>query len=194
MHCTYPEFLELIKTQPIKSIVRKHILDGIPYLYRNDYSQYFHLKEILSEKLGVHTQDLAIVGSARTGFSLNPYHIGRAFSDKSDVDIVVVSDKLFDMGWMDLLNLQDVWYALTKSEQEKVSDHMDKIYWGNIMPGWLPPRAKIAKIWQESFGGMSKLTEFSRREINGRLFRSWWHAEMYYCKAIGKLKTDNIEI
>ena len=71
-----------------------------------DRMDYF--KEIVSSYFGISFHSLQIVGSAKTGYSLSPQKVLRPFHDEipgepsSDIDIAVISEKLF-LGFWDKL-------------------------------------------------------------------------------------------
>ena len=54
----------------------------------------------MSKTLGVHVNNIAIVGSAKMGFSLSPDKDYRDFNDESDIDLVLVSDGIYKSSWM----------------------------------------------------------------------------------------------
>ena len=91
----------------------KHIVKS-----RNWYfSEYLHIppeeivdkmdyfKEIVSIKLGISFHSLQIVGSAKVGYSLSPNKLFKPFHDEepntpsSDIDIAIVSERLYQHFW-----------------------------------------------------------------------------------------------
>lgn len=93
---TSGEFDELlIACEPagIDRFIDEHILGGIPAVFGNDQAAYDRFRKRIATKFGVSPQDVIIVGSARLGFS---YRKQTVFSLESDVDVAIVSEKLFD--------------------------------------------------------------------------------------------------
>lgn len=70
----------------------------------NTYWKEYNLK--IAQVLGIHLNDIYIIGSGKIGFSIKPENEGRVFDgkfektnlvkDKSDIDIAIVNTKLFD--------------------------------------------------------------------------------------------------
>jgi len=185
---TSAEFRELLRTtDDIEEVLYKHILEGLPYAFHDSESDYTKLRRHVSTVLEVPMRDLTIVGSGRIGFSLDPNQFGRPFSDTSDLDMVVVSAPVFDSAWMELLRPKYHDYDLTDQEREWLKEHRRYIYWGNIRPARLPVATQIGRKWLEAFRGLSKYPEFARQEVNGWLFRSWWHVHLYYSRSLKEL-------
>ena len=78
------------------TLVRLWLSEGIPYAFRDCPAIYESVRTWLSVHLGVHAKEITIVGSARTGASLAPAKLGKRFSTKSDLDLVIVSEVLFE--------------------------------------------------------------------------------------------------
>lgn len=184
---TSAEFEKLLRTTNIEEVLYKHILEGLPYAFRDSESNYTKLRQRLSTVLEVPLRDLAIVGSGRIGFSLDPNQFGRPFSDTSDLDVVVVSASLFDSAWLEFILPKYHDYNLTQQEQKRLREHRKFIYWGNIRPDWIPAGTRIGRKWLEAFRGLAEYSEFAGREVNGWLFRSWWHVHLYYSQSLKKL-------
>ena len=87
---------ELGQLAPV-DVVRKHIIHGNCAFVED--SAYFELRSIVAQKYGVHTNDVLVVGSSKLGFSIAPTKRYRHFGDRSDVDLVIVSEDLFDRIW-----------------------------------------------------------------------------------------------
>jgi hypothetical protein len=106
--------VESIK-RDLKALPEKDFL--IRYLLRSDnwyFSEYQGkseadsiaqmdiLKEILNENIGVAFHNVLMVGSGKTGCSLSPNKDFKKFDDgddNSDIDIAIISSKLFDYLW-----------------------------------------------------------------------------------------------
>ena len=54
------------------------------------------LKEILNDKLGVAYHNVLMVGSGKIGYSLSPFKKFKAFDEDSDIDIAIISIKMFN--------------------------------------------------------------------------------------------------
>jgi hypothetical protein len=76
-------------------LARVFLLDGTPHVFINSPMKYIIFKEQVASELGIGSQDVCIVGSARLGFSPSAHKFGRPFSETSDVDVVLISEPLF---------------------------------------------------------------------------------------------------
>ena len=73
------------------------ITEGIPFAFRECPVLYDSVRSWLSKGLNVNAKEISITGSGRIGESLNPQRIGRPFGPTSDLDLFVVSGKLFNL-------------------------------------------------------------------------------------------------
>ena len=104
------DFIDLLKSDAnCDLIMKEHLLSSEVWLLKEKYpdeyyAQYDNLKLFFAEKLEINSSDVCIVGSAKLGFSLNPRNNFSNFhEEKSDIDLVVVSRKIFDNFWTLLL-------------------------------------------------------------------------------------------
>lgn len=83
-------------------LAKVFILEGTPYVFEKSPMKYVIFREQVAERFGVGSQDVCIVGSAKLGFSPSARKFGKKFEETSDVDVVVISDELFDSGSREL--------------------------------------------------------------------------------------------
>ena len=92
-----------------EEIFQRHIVDGSTYFFNDvirDNLKEYTTKSIIANAFDVHIHEVVFVGSAKLGYSLNPKNLFNPFDlkftntkanrDKSDLDIAIVSSKLFD--------------------------------------------------------------------------------------------------
>jgi predicted nucleotidyltransferase len=114
--------------------------------------------------------------------------LGEPFDKESDIDIAVISDKLFDLAWSELISIRDKkWLELRPKERANLIQCQSDIYWGYISPDKVPGGIGFSKWWWSIFEELSSNTDFGRRKIRGRLFKSWERAQAYYCYSIQNL-------
>ncbi|MGH9511249.1 MAG: hypothetical protein ACRD2U_03835 [Terriglobales bacterium] len=186
------EFRELLRSEPLDRIVTQYVFGGTPYVFRQRPANAETLYHHLSGKLAVDARNIRIVGSAKMGFSLSPDTFSRRFLPSSDIDVVVVDEGLFDGLWLALLN----WHyprrtAGLGADNEWGRQRRRDIYWGCFspedlkfdrvsFPQALKPVLDISTTWFNAFRTLSHFSEFTRRNVSGRLYRTWHHAEMYH--------------
>lgn len=193
---TVEEFGDVLLNKPIKATVRTHILDisTTPYVFREQPKAMGILCDHLcqNELLGLSQDNIRIVGSGKIGFSLSPDNFPRPFSEVSDIDVLVVDEKLFDKVWMSMLE----WHYPRKgidlggADGKWAKTRRKELYWGWFspdkirfsglsFPSVLKPLRDISTAWFNCFQSLSLYPEFSGRHISGRLYRTWDHATLY---------------
>ena len=112
---TTKERLDLFKRDLIvgklthEEILQKYLIDGPTYFFQEhlrDASLEYSIKSVIAEAFSVHLREVIVVGSGKLGFSLKPknvfnefdhlYSITKRNNDKSDLDIVVISNNLYN--------------------------------------------------------------------------------------------------
>lgn len=78
------------------ALARLWLSEGIPYAFKDCPGVYEAMRSWLSNNLDVAAKNFSLVGSARLGTSLAPVKLGTAFNSNSDLDLIVISDSLFD--------------------------------------------------------------------------------------------------
>jgi len=193
------EFREILKLEPLDDILDRHIFGGTPYVFRTRPANASTLYRHLSQQLAVEVENIRIVGSARMGFSLSPDNFPRRFNPSSDIDVVVVNEKLFDMVWTTLLK----WHYprrkhLPAPDNDWARQRRREIYWGWFspeeikfeglsFPDALKPVRDVSTAWFNAFRTLSHFPEFTRRDVNGRLYRTWNHARMYHRQGLEEI-------
>lgn len=175
------QFAHLLKTENHDSIVRAHIFGGTPFVFRDRPEDSELLFQHLSGKLRIRRDDWTIIGSAKTGFSVAPEKYGQPFRAESDIDVVIVSENLFDAIWLDLLRFPR--YRLRQlrdSDQDRVRRHEYEVYWGRVWPHQLLSVSSKAVGWIDAFRSTSQIPQLAYHEIRGRLYRTWEHAHIYH--------------
>ena len=191
-------------------VVQQYLIEGSNYFFENYYdrNEEFIFKKELAESLDIHVRDIAIVGSSKLGFSIKPEQGAEALylykkfdfdylkndkNDKSDIDIAIISSRLFDKQLFEL-------YKYTNSYAYK---DIDKIF-GNqktyiqhskyILKGWLRPD-KIPRKYNIS----STIEDFREkykkkygRKINFGIYKSWDYFESYHANNIKILQLNLI--
>jgi len=197
---TPQEFRELLRTQPLEQIVQEHFLAGDVYAFRNARRALDILHDHLRQELELRPEHLRIVGSAKIGFSVSPADFPRRFSDSSDIDIVIVNETVYDEIWYAILNGQ---YPRRRRLLQAERRSTASLYWGWIvpdriqfdvvtMPQALMPVQRFSARWFNAFRSLSRYPAFSRRQVSGRLYRTWEHARLYHIDGLRQL-TEALE-
>jgi hypothetical protein len=172
-----------LKQYSTSEIVQKRLIFGDCQMLNKE--QYFGLRLLIAKQFKVHPNEVLVVGSAKLGFSIAPKKKFRPFGDKSDIDVVIVSDTLFCSVWSSV-------YSFWKDKViwESEGDFKKYLFRGWIRPDKLPPSAKFdfSKMWWEFFREITSKGDFGPYKISGALYKSWDFLESYqnfavqYCK------------
>lgn len=97
------KFKELVlEVDHLDVIAKVFLLEGTPHVFAQSPMKYMVFREQVADRFQVGYQDVCVVGSAKLGFSPSPQKFGKVFAEESDVDVVIISDELFDQGTLRL--------------------------------------------------------------------------------------------
>ena len=194
------EFKEMILERPLQQLVEEYLFNGEVYALREWPEASSILEKHLCSKLRLESTDWAVVGSAKLGFSLDPHKFPRAFTDYSDIDVVVVNKELFDTVWHSVLR----WHyphrheQLPKPDGDWMRDRRQNLYWGCFLPDkidypgitrprTLDPIKQVSTLWFAAFQSLSLFPQFAERKVNGRLYRTWDFAKLYHVHGLRRI-------
>jgi len=197
------QFTAYIEEHSALDLVRDYLFTGLPYVFRHTPKAYDTLKVHLSTHLEIGQENIFVVGSARTGFSLGPNSFPRQFNNSSDIDVIIVDQHLFDTLWHAVLK----WHYprkriyLESEDYQWVGERKTSIYWGwfypdkisyegPIFPNELRPIRDLAAKWFSAFRTFAlyfNYPDLARRTISGRLYRTMEHAWFYHEDSLRQL-------
>src|SRR4051812_12444952 len=101
---TTEEFSDAVMSRPLGDVVEEYLFQGtpfgaVPYVFRMRQGDMQVLTDHLSSALQVKPENIVVVGSAKIGFSLSPDKYYQPFTNRSDIDVVIVDENLFDTIW-----------------------------------------------------------------------------------------------
>jgi hypothetical protein len=165
-------------------MVQKHITYGGCHVLTDD--QYFDLKARVAEKFDLHPSEVLVVGSGKLGFSIAPTKRYRHFSDTSDIDVALVSSRLFDACWADVFA-----FKVERNFWRRESEFNSYLVRGWIRPDMLPParRFKRAGDWWAFFSALSKDLKTNYR-IRAGLYRAWPFLEQYQSVCVAQCQSE----
>lgn len=89
--------LPLLRPNELDGFISLWLLEGFPHAFKSRPMIYDLAKNWLAEKLNINSNQVLLIGSGRTGYSLSPNDkFGRPFSNNSDLDFAIVSDQIFE--------------------------------------------------------------------------------------------------
>ena len=195
--------IELLKQDLVSMETREFY---VKYIVKSKYwyfTEYLHIpsnevidvldrfKEIISEKFHISFHSLQLVGSAKTGFSLSPqkallpFHDDSSNQKSSDIDIAIVSEKLYQYYWDRMRQTEKIQYKrfyqqLTASIFRGYINDKVLMEIPPIRSEWLSTISPINKLLQDELGIMHPITY--------RIYRSWEDLGEYQMIGIEKMK------
>lgn len=191
---------DLMSLEP-KEFYMKHIMKSHNW-YFSDYlhvpqseivDKMDYFKEIVSSNFGINFHNVQIVGSAKMGFSLSPQKLLRPFHDEvpgtpsSDIDIAIISDRLYQKFWSELRDIKGLWHRYYYKHLT------ESIFRGYINEGDLQKISGISEEWDDLVRPINVLLQDELgfiHPITYRLYRSWDDLEEYQLIAISKAKNS----
>lgn len=188
---------DLLSLEP-KDFYFKHILKSHNW-YFSDYLHFRpeevvdrmdYFKEIVSKKFRINFHNVQIVGSAKVGYSLSPQKLFAPFHDEcpdkpsSDIDIAIISNRLYQEFWDKLRHIKKIRY------KKKYYDQLTKsIFRGYINEKDLQEVKELSKEWEEIIRPINLILQDELgfvHPITYRLYRSWEDLEDYQIEGISK--------
>jgi predicted nucleotidyltransferase len=170
-----------------KTIVQKHIVHGTPYIFKDDEDKYFDLKRKVASNFSEHYTNIYMVGSAKLGFSIAPRKLWKPFDMDSDIDIVIISPKLFELLWEEIHEFNIALTSRSEKEEEKYKRFLDYFFRGWIRPDLFPFNYSKKVEWFNFFSSIS-YDKYGERKITGAIYHSFSFFEQYHISNIANLR------
>jgi predicted nucleotidyltransferase len=168
-------------------IVQKYIVHGIPYVFKDNEDKYFDLKREIAANFSEHYNNIHMVGSAKLGFSIAPSKLWKTFDIESDIDIVIVSSKLFEDLWKSTHQFNIDLTSRNEQEERNYRRFIDYFFKGWIRPDLFPFEYPTKTNWFNFFKSIS-YEKYGPQKITGALYHSFNFFEKYHIKNISKLR------
>lgn len=126
-------------------------------------------------------EHVSIVGSGNWRYSLNPEKLLAEYHSKSDIDVAVISSKLYYETWDEMRRIhRDRWYALDFQSRNRLVRNGQNIYSGFACPVWIPqfghPKVYEFKRMLNKISG----PEIGYREVKMMYFKNETETIDYY--------------
>lgn len=187
------ELKGLILDQTPLNFCRSHLFDQNTHIFENaeecgTLGTYHEFKCVIANKLGTSPANIAIVGSGKFGFSMNPgkKELLKKITLQSDLDIVIACPQTFEK----------IWHQLRKahySGQTQVYDEHAK----NLFSRFLVVADKMEYSSTHMKETLTLLAEMKKevsvtcrikRDINYRIYANWLDVEAYHQYGIKVLR------
>ncbi|UTV29013.1 hypothetical protein [Photobacterium atrarenae] len=181
----------ILENKPL-DFCRSHLFDQNVYIFENSEElgvkgEYHDFKCEIGNALNTSPNNIAIVGSGKFGFSMNPTKdIFKDFNRKSDLDVVIACPQIFEKTWW---QLRKSYYSNQIEVREShandifskflvVNDKME--YKSTHMRETITLLEEMKKNINRSFR--------IKRKINYRIYSNWLDVESYHEFGVGLLK------
>jgi hypothetical protein len=152
-----------------------------------DVDQEAELRRSISDHLGVAMRDVIITGSAKLGFTIvqKPNRpVFSPFSDQSDIDVAIISERLFQQFWIDVNR-----YCAEAGPWPEIGSFRKYLMKGWIRPDLLPKSEfPPSKEWFELFRTLTASGKYGVYKISGGLYYSEVFWEDYARTAFSKCR------
>jgi len=206
----FSERLRERSNEQLEAFVEAEILTGLPSIFARDEDMILFQNHVAGA-LGIPSaaSNILIVGSAKTGFSLDPDNYFIPFRETSDIDIVVIHEGLFDQAWSTMLAWDYLTMrARTVPERRWLYQRHDEVWSGWCdPPAWylrdqggmqlsfpdsLKPLREFSYRWFSTFRSLSRYRhhpEIPRHKASARLYRTRGHAALYHAAGLRVLRS-----
>jgi hypothetical protein len=186
-------FLNELLQEPPEHLASVWILDRIPHPFEGDAKKFALWRIELSKLIEVDASELVIIGSGAFGISLNPNKNFRAFDEKSDIDVAIVSEYFFNTAWRHLRNMGSDIHSLPPAAKQSVHDHVTKyIYWGTVATDKILPYLPFGKKWGRALDRMAKHEVTYGRTIKARIYKDFDSLRAYQVNNLKGLRTKEL--
>ena len=79
-----------------KSLLNFLVISNFCHAFKVKPLIYEQITQYIEDKFDVKKNCIVLIGSAKTGFAIDPNNYGRKFSENSDLDFAIVDEKLFE--------------------------------------------------------------------------------------------------
>jgi hypothetical protein len=173
----------------IANFCRKHVLHGTPHVFENRENDFYEFRSRIAQRFEISFHEVIITGSAHLGFSP---HKNTLFSLDSDIDVALVSEKLFEefieIARSYQMQLRGARRSITVKEQQMYHEFLEYTVLGWIRPDKLPTSFQVNSTkdgWFDFFKSISyDRSEVGNYKVAGGVFRSYRHLELYTISGI----------
>jgi hypothetical protein len=185
--------LEIDDDGGLMDLCRKKILHGIPYIFEGKEDAYYEFRKRVSQEFDIDFYEVFITGSAKLGFSP---HKNKVFDYDSDIDIAIVSVKLYERILDVICNYQmelnRARKSITQNELNQYHRFLEYTAIGWIRPDKLPLSFQVNELkdkWFDFFNSISYgESEIGNYKAAAGVFKTYQHFERYTVSGFRQLK------
>lgn len=122
-HPSFEEFKTLLTGVAPGVLSKRYLSSGLPFVFRDQPHKYLSFREAIGRIFRVPPQQIAVMGSARFGFSTSPKKQSaespRSTDENSDMDLVVISSEIYHTA---LQSFAEFAFSALRSNKDLISD------------------------------------------------------------------------
>lgn len=181
-----------MKHVEVDRFVQLWISEGIPFVFQSAPFLYATIRDNIAHSLDICPKAISMTGSARLGYSLRPKDSwGKPYSQGSDFDFFIVSEKLFQQTMTDYKN----WESDYKIGKVMPNNQTEYSYWNNnlnllprnISRGFIDPWKlpnypqyptstkvnQVAYYVKKKIMSTDNLQQIKPRKVTFRIYKGW---------------------
>jgi hypothetical protein len=175
-------------------LIEKYLIFGNPYIFRSKDYLYFELKKELSSHFNVKTSEVFMIGSSKLGFSISPKKLWIKMDENvdSDIDMVILSEQLFDIFWKDLLDFRIELTSRNECQDRNYQKFVDYFFKGWLRPDLFPFDYHNRNDWFDFFNELS-YKKYDKRKVSCAVFRNEYFFKKYHTKNLNQIRVALID-
>jgi len=169
-----------------KSLLNFLTISNFCYAFKIKPLVYEQTTQYIADKFSLNKTQIILLGSARTGFAIDPNNYGRKFSENSDLDFAIIDKPLFDNCVVDF----KLWKS--KTENNEYDEKVKNRFWNDnqnnlkfqIRKGFIDtykiPNFSEFKTTQQInqslslvVVNLSKYQNIKVKEASARIYKDW---------------------
>ncbi len=173
---------------------RRRTLHGTPVVFNGNEDAYYEFRKRIANKFEINFHEVFITGSAKLGFSP---HKRKLFDYDSDIDVAIISVKLYDRIMSSIheyqMELRENRKAVSSEELKRYHKFLEYGAIGWMRPDLLPTSFRVNDLKREWFDFFDSIShgksEVGNYKVTAGAFRSYSCLESYTLSGLRSLRT-----
>ena len=183
MYTNKEDFIAALKDTPAQALMETWLDNPLPHVFSNEAGKNQFFTKISNDWPEISVIQCA--GTANWKYSLNPNKGFRPFSEHSDIDVISISEELFDETWERMREVQrSRWYELPYRERINLRRNGENIYSGFACPKWIPSQTDTFRFKFTTSLDTYSVAEVGFRPVNMYFFKNRDEVIDYYRRGI----------
>ena len=163
-------------------------------VFNGNEDAYYEFRKRIANKFEINFHEVFITGSAKLGFSA---HKRKPFDYDSDIDVALISAKLYDHIMSSIhtyqMELRENRKAVSDEELKQYHKFLEYGAIGWMRPDFLPTSFRVSDLKREWFDFFDSISygksEVGNYKVTAGAFRSYFHLESYTLSGLRSLRT-----